>query len=146
MITYTEKPGLADALSAAGLVLYQLDGLWITDKPEEVQAFIDAYVTPTAVWLAPINARAAAMLAVVKAGIPQDEIESWGKQEQEARAGGGPLTDALAMRRGIDPLLLRSKIIAKADAYAVYSGDVIGLRQALEDRVMGGEQGVVWPD
>lgn len=146
-IINTQKVGVEAALAAAGLSLWQQDGEWLTDGSEvEVQAFLDAYIAPLCPELLAINARAAALLAVVKTGIPQDEVESWGKQEQEARAGGGPLTDALAAARGIDPALLRSKIIAKADAYAAYSGEVIGTRQALEDRLLTGDFSAVWPD
>ncbi|MFZ3185855.1 MAG: hypothetical protein WA173_17135, partial [Pseudomonas sp.] len=144
----TQKVGVDEALAAAGLSLWQQDGEWVTTDGDEakVQAFLDAYVAPLSAELMAINSRASALLAVVKFGIPGDEIDSWPKQEQEARAGGGPLTDALAAARGIDPPLLRTKIIAKADAYAVYSGAIIGTRQALEDRLLAGDLSAAWPD
>lgn len=147
MITYAEKgPHLHEALARAGLSLYQQDGVWVTDGDEaEVQAFIDAFVPDTALLLKPINDRCAATLAMVKIGIPEDEVLSWGKQEMEARTGGGPLTTQLALRRGIPLEILLERIIAKADAYAEFSGDVIGIRQSLEDRIMAGEVDVKWP-
>ncbi len=84
-------------------------------------------------------------LSVLKRDYPESEVISWDKQEAEARAGGGPFTDALASARGIDPAELRARIIAKADAFAVLSGQIIGQRQALEDQVKAGAREVVWP-
>ena len=148
MINYTEKGlELHEAVAAAGLSLYELDGVWVTDHdPVEVQAFIDAYQPDPLAWLPAINAKCEELMSLVKQGYPDSEVESWSKQETEARAGGGPLTDALAQARGIPAALLREKIIQKSDAFAVYSGQIIGMRQALEDRVLAGEIGVVWPE
>lgn len=52
----------------------------------------------------------------------------------------------IAAARGIDEQELIRRILAKAEAFAVLSGTIIGQRQALEDQVRAGELGVVWPD
>mgnify|MGYP006928919658 CR=1 FL=1 len=70
---------------------------------------------------------------------------SWDKQEAEARAGGGPLVSALAAARGLDEQELIRRILAKAEAFAVLSGTIIGQRQALEDQVRAGSLEVEWP-
>ena len=91
--------------------------------------------------LAAINADASARTAAVRADTPADEVQSWGKQEQEARAlladpsAATPLLTAIAAARGVPLLLLAGKIIDKADAYAAFTGALIGTRQALEDRL-----------
>lgn len=84
-------------------------------------------------------------LAALKAGYPDSEVLSWDKQEAEARAGGGPLASALAAARGLDEQELIRRILAKAEAFAVLSGTIIGQRQALEDQVRAGAVEVDWP-
>ena len=46
-----------------------------------------------------------------------------------------PLLSALAEARGISLPDLVERVLAKADAFAVASGSIIGQRQALEDRL-----------
>ena len=46
-----------------------------------------------------------------------------------------PLLSALAESRGISLPDLVERVLAKADAFAVASGSIIGQRQALEDRL-----------
>lgn len=46
-----------------------------------------------------------------------------------------PLLSALAQARGIPLSELVERVLAKADAFAVASGSIIGQRQALEDRL-----------
>lgn len=71
--------------------------------------------------------------------VPKHEVDSWGQQEQEARAYlldntvSTPLIDAIASARGVAKDLLITKIIEKADAYTVAIGTLIGNRQAKED-------------
>lgn len=80
-------------------------------------------------------------LAAVKASYSDSEVMSWDKQESEARAWLGnsaavtPLIDALSSTRGVAKAELVSRIIAKADAFAAYSGLCIGNRQRLEDEL-----------
>lgn len=85
-------------------------------------------------------------LAALRQGYPDSEVLSWDKQEAEARAGGGPLVYALAAARGLDEQELIRRILAKADAFAVLSGTIIGQRQALEDQVRAGVLEVEWPE
>lgn len=95
--------------------------------------------------LAEINTACDAALATMTGGYPQAELLTFDKQEAEARAylidptTATPLLSALATGRGIslDELVLR--VIAKANAFAVTSGQIIGQRQALEDRLDAAE-------
>lgn len=100
-----------------------------------------------------VNARCAQELAAVRSGYPDDEVQSWAKQEAEARAYGispTPLLSALSAARGIDLEELVAKVIAKSDAFATVSGTIIGTRQACEDAIesaadVGEASAVVWP-
>ncbi|WP_337639617.1 hypothetical protein [Bilophila wadsworthia] len=72
---------------------------------------------------------------------PDREIRTFDKQESEARAyaadatASTPLLSALAQARGIPLSELVERVLAKADAFAVASGSIIGQRQTLEDRL-----------
>ena len=72
---------------------------------------------------------------------PDREISTFDKQESEARdwtadnTAPTPLLSALAQARGIPLSDLVGRVLAKADAFAVASGSIIGQRQALEDRL-----------
>ena len=89
--------------------------------------------------LSEINA--AADRAIATATYPDREISTFDKQESEARAyaadatASTPLLSALAEARGISLPDLVERVLAKADAFAVASGSIIGQRQALEDRL-----------
>ena len=50
-------------------------------------------------------------------------------------AASTPLLSALAQARGVPLDGLVRRVLAKADAFAVASGSIIGQRQALEDRL-----------
>lgn len=73
----------------------------------------------------------------ITAGYPPNEIASWSKQEQEARAftavplSATPLIDALAVASGVPKAALAARIIVKADLFAGISGQIIGKRQGL---------------
>jgi len=72
---------------------------------------------------------------------PQSEIQSWTKQETEARAWRldndtpTPFIDAIVFGRQIDKGVLVERIIAKADVYSVMLGNIMGQRQAFEDKL-----------
>lgn len=72
---------------------------------------------------------------------PATELLTFDKQEQEAQAWQSdssvstPLIDALALGRGIDKAELVQRIIAKAEAFAVATGYLTGLRQKYEDQL-----------
>ena len=89
-----------------------------------------------------INAAADSAIAMLTATYPNREIATFDKQEAEARAYAAdpttaqtPLLSALSQARGIELPELARRVIAKADAFAVASGSIIGQRQALEDRL-----------
>lgn len=92
--------------------------------------------------LARLNAACEAELAKLKAGFPASEVDSWAKQEREARmlqadqATATPLLSAIAAARGLTVAELAARVLAKSDAYAVAAGALIGRRQALEDALM----------
>lgn len=74
---------------------------------------------------------------------PIEEVLTWTKQENEARAYlansavSTPLIDALASSRGVTKMYLVNKIIAKADAYATAIGVLTGEMQRKKDMIKG---------
>lgn len=107
--------------------------------------------------LAELNASFSQAIGTIKAGYPPEEIESWAKQESEARAlvagtaKNPPLLTAMALARGIDVMNLAARVIANADAWIALSGTLIGKRQAYEDQVVAAFDadavaGVMWTD
>ena len=91
--------------------------------------------------LSEINAAADRAIATLTATYPDRELATFDKQESEPRAyaadatASTPLLSALAQARGIPLDELVRRVLAKADAFAVASGPIIGQRQALEDRL-----------
>lgn len=91
--------------------------------------------------LTEINAATDRAIAALTATYPDREIATFDKQEAEARAYSAdptaptPLLSALSQARGVELPELVRRVIAKADAFAVASGSIIGQRQALEDRL-----------
>lgn len=91
--------------------------------------------------LSEINAAADRAIATLTATYPDREISTFDKQESEARAYSADptaptlLLSALSQARGVELPELVRRVIAKADAFAVASGSIIGQRQALEDRL-----------
>jgi hypothetical protein len=122
----------------------------ITDFQQFVDAWIAAVPQPP-VPRAPAEAKAAALnrinaayQAAVSAMItnyPKDEVESWPKQEAEARAwlndpsATTPWMDGAAAGRGISKPQLASKIIDSANRFAAAHGELTGKRQKLRDRI-----------
>ena len=93
----------------------------------------------------------------MRAGYPDDEVQSWAKQEAEARAyaadnaAATPLLSAMSQARGVVLAELVAKVIEKADLFAVASGRAIGTRQACEDAIHAAQTpeealAVVWPE
>lgn len=99
------------------------------------------FETVKAVRLSEINTAADRAISTLTATYPDREIATFDKQESEARAyaadatASTPLLSALAQARGIPLPDLVERVLAKADAFAVASGSIIGQRQALEDRL-----------
>lgn len=86
-----------------------------------------------------INALYQQAIATLTPTYPDDERLTFDKQEQEARAWLAdnttptPFIDALAAGRQMEKAELVSRIIAKADAFALASGSLTGQRQRYED-------------
>lgn len=86
-----------------------------------------------------INALYQQAIATLIQTYPDDERLTFDKQEAEARAWLAdnstltPFVDALAAGRQMDKAELVSRIIAKADAFALASGSLTGQRQRYED-------------
>lgn len=93
--------------------------------------------------LAKVNDTFEEEVALITRGIPVSEILTWSKQEQEARAylldriAPTPLIDSICLTRECDKSYLVSKILEKADAYAVAVGMLTGIRQRLEKEISG---------
>ena len=91
--------------------------------------------------LARINAACSAALAALAASYPDGEVTSWAQQVREAEAlahdaeADTPLLSAIAGARGLTVAVLAERVQAKAAAYALASGALIGRRQAAEDRI-----------
>ena len=89
--------------------------------------------------LTEINAAYQQAIAKMTPGYPDDERLTFDKQEREARAWladnstSTPFIEALAAGRQMDKAELVSRIIAKADAFALASGSLTGQRQRYED-------------
>lgn len=89
--------------------------------------------------LSEINTAYQQAIATLTPTYPDDERLTFDKQEQEARAwmtdntSTTPFIDALAAGRQMDKAELVSRIIAKADAFALASGSLTGQRQRYED-------------
>ena len=84
-------------------------------------------------------------LEILRQDYPDSEVLSWDKQEAEARAGGGPLIQALATARGIPLEVLIDRILEKSQRFAVASGAIIGQRQRIEDQIQAGARTYEWP-
>lgn len=91
--------------------------------------------------LAELCAAFSASMGALKIGYPDEEIQSWTKQEAEARnysptnSASAPLLTAMATARGIPLAELVERVKANADAWTAMSGELIGKRQAYEDAV-----------
>lgn len=89
--------------------------------------------------LAQINADCQAALAALTPTYPEKELFTFERQEREARAlltgdsSDGAHITAIASGRGIPVEELARKIVAKADAFSLASGLIIGQRQKWED-------------
>lgn len=88
-----------------------------------------------------INAAYEAAVAKLVGGYPSHEIDSWAKQEAEARAWLAdnakptPWIDGAATARGISKPAFVAKVIEQADALAPMHGALSGKRQYLRDRI-----------
>jgi hypothetical protein len=88
-----------------------------------------------------INSAYQAAIAAMTAGYPKDEIESWPKQEAEARAWlsdpgmATPWMDGAAATRGISKPQLAARIMDSVNRFATEHGQLTGKRQKLRDQI-----------
>lgn len=111
--------------------------------------------TKKAIKLQYFNRMFDALISQVKQPYPPTEVESWAKQEKEAREfllddnSEALLIRAIAAARGIPVQDLAERIVAKADVYAQYVGNLIGIRQMLEDQIEAATEetidSITWP-
>lgn len=95
------------------------------------------------------------LISQVKVNYPSTEVESWAKQEKEAREflsnnqAPALLIRAIASSRGLSVEDLANRVVQKADAYAQYVGNLIGTRQMLEDQIEQATEetidSITWP-
>ena len=95
------------------------------------------------------------LIGQVKTTYPSTEVESWAKQEKEARDyiadnnAQATLLREIALARGASVEWFANKVISKADQYALVVGKLIGTRQLLEHRILNATEstidGIVWP-
>ena len=95
------------------------------------------------------------LIGQVKTTYPDTEVESWAKQEKEAReyladnSSQALLVRSIATSRGVSLDYLANKIVEKSDLYAAYVGNLIGTRQLLEYQITNATEdtidGIVWP-
>ena len=122
----TAEEAAAEAQRAAEEAAAEAERLAEYNKPENAR--IRKY--------AEINEGCQAALAALTATYPDRELLTFDKQEAEARAylsDPSSAITAIAQGRGIPVDELAQKIIAKADAFALASGTLIGQRQWYED-------------
>lgn len=91
--------------------------------------------------LAGINSAYNTAISSLVSTYPSTELLTFDKQESEARAWktdnsvSTPLIDALSHGRGMDKAELVSRIIKKADDFALATGYLTGQRQRYEDQL-----------
>ncbi len=81
-------------------------------------------------------------MAAVKSGYSQEDIDSWEKQEREAREyiadptnAITPLINGIALARGIPLADFAALVIQKADAYSELVGPLLGRKKVLLDEI-----------
>ncbi|HBS18785.1 MAG TPA: hypothetical protein DD835_13360 [Halomonas sp.] len=88
-----------------------------------------------------IDSSAARSVASIRSLYPDFERETWGDQEDEARAWTAdntaptPTLTGIAEARGVTVEYLAPKVIQKADQYRALATSVAGKRQRLEDDI-----------
>lgn len=136
---------LIEAPPEAALVRPRWDGAgWAegATQDELATAAAQRVATARAAALARITAGFEAAVDALRNGYPPSEVQSWAKQESEARAlavwdgtGAGPATplvDGIAAARALARPELAGRILTKADAFAAAIAPLIGRRQVRE--------------
>lgn len=95
------------------------------------------------------------LIGQVKVTYPPTEVESWAKQEKEAReyladnTSQSILLREIAAARGVSIEWFANKVVSKADQYALVVGKLIGTRQLLEHQILNATEenidSIKWP-
>lgn len=139
--------GLTEYVENIGYSLCQRGTTWHLDGPDtasEAQAIIDLYnpwPTEKARKLAEIDADFAAATDSMTSGWPQHEIQTWNKQEAEARTFivdpdmPTPMLSTIAATRGLTVAELAQRVIRDANAFTNASAYYVGLRHKARQMV-----------
>jgi hypothetical protein len=136
--------GLTIYLSEQDVGLYQKNGVWFAEGAENAQDLIDSYNPwpyEKSAKLAEIDADFETIVAGLTAGWPTHEMQTWGKQEAEARAFTAdasvvtPMLSAIASTRGLTVEQLAERVIRDANAFTAASAYYVGLRHKARQRV-----------
>lgn len=144
-IVYTEKGhGLHEAVRAAGHLLRQENGLWVSSNDTAVQAIIDGYLIADCQQYVADQIDAYAKLIrdkFLKSTSP-GEMAAWATKYQEAKAlqAGGPAGDAVNLQaeatfRGITLASLASKVLTQFNVTATKEARIAGLAGKHKDAV-----------
>lgn len=125
-------------LANQGVHLMQRGTEWVTNIPaEQLNELIAGYnpwPAEKAAKFAEIDADFESAISSLTAGWPQHEIQTWGKQEAEARAlvanplAPTPMLSMIASTRGLSVLELAQRVIRDADAFTTASAYYVGVR------------------
>lgn len=146
MINYIEKGyAMHEWLSSQGVNLVNRDGVFVSNAPDEqVNQLIAGYnpwPAEKAVKFAEIDSDFESAVSSLTAGWPQHEIQTWSKQEAEARAftanpaSPTPMLATIASTRGLTVAELAQRVIRDADAFTNASAYYVGLRHKARQRV-----------
>lgn len=139
MIDYIEKGyGLHQMLAAHGIELRNVNGVWVANAPDEQVSQLIAEYNPwppeKAAKFVEIDQAFESAVSGLTAGWPPHEIQTWSKQEAEARALAAnpaaptPMLSTIAATRGITAAELAQRVIRDADAFTAASAQFVGLR------------------
>lgn len=125
---------LVEAVHAAG-------GYTIVDRPAEPETPLLAIPSLFARKRRQIHDEARRRRDLLAPNYPQHEIDTWDQQRREAVAytddptTDTPLLSAMATARGWTVADLASRVLVKAEAFAVAGGEILGRQQAAEDQL-----------
>jgi hypothetical protein len=129
--------GLTIYLAEQDVGLYQKGGVWFAEGSENAQLLIDNYNPwpyEKAAKFSEIDTDFETAVAALTAGWPVHEMQTWSKQEAEARAftadplAATPMLSAIASTRGLTVAQLAERVIRDADAFTAASAYYVGLR------------------
>ncbi|MBN6079902.1 hypothetical protein [Aggregatibacter actinomycetemcomitans] len=113
------------------------NGKWIISEKNKTALL----QTEKAALILQLAAKTDELKAGLLVGYPETEIDSFYRQEKEALAWQAdktaetPMLTKIAEKRGVPFEILVKKVIEKASLFAGAIGDIIGLRQRIEDRI-----------